>query len=560
MDKKIIWSRMNLKEVTPELPYPLTQSTFAHSNRVVFIEQYKKMGYSLPEDTEIIKVFYGRLYFNTNILLKITSDFGSEPELLKMTLGGFQPDLIEGIDYKPSLFRRINMLPAYLKTMLLLNNIDSISEEAFCSTREKYEKDSNRDLRNLSDKELLDYFDSLEDLIKNDLTIIVGAGASVYYWYLRGFLKNLLPVGELENAINQLVTGSEGIITANQNLALMRLAGEAKKDRIVLEALDGEIGLCYDKLECTGFKKMLDEFLREFGHRGLYETSIESPRYSEDLAQVLKIIKNYVTAGMTSPNEIISRQKVAREDAVAKILKRIQESKFSYFKKKLFQSRLENYQRFLALREKNRYHCAMIVALSRKGELEVGRRAEERGILEKQHDIFFLTIYEVRSILTGKTDDFKKIVNERKVEREKNSRIKAPDVITGDAVPVEEPIRETKKIFTGYAASPGAVRGRARVIHSPEEFGKFKPGEILVASTTDPMWSTLFPVAKAVVTEMGGILSHAAIVAREYGTPCVVNVEGIMDVLEDGYLIEVDGDKGMIRIMEESIDARAANK
>jgi pyruvate,water dikinase len=59
---------------------------------------------------------------------------------------------------------------------------------------------------------------------------------------------------------------------------------------------------------------------------------------------------------------------------------------------------------------------------------------------------------------------------------------------------------------------------------------------------------------------MGGILSHAAIVAREYGTPCVVNVEGIMDVLEDGYLIEVDGDKGMIRIMEESIDARAANK
>jgi phosphoenolpyruvate synthase/pyruvate phosphate dikinase len=102
------------------------------------------------------------------------------------------------------------------------------------------------------------------------------------------------------------------------------------------------------------------------------------------------------------------------------------------------------------------------------------------------------------------------------------------------------------------------VRGRARIIHFPAEFKRFKPGEILEASTIDPMWSTLLPVAKAVVTEMGGILSHAAIVAREYRTPCVVNVMGIMDVLEDSYLIEVDGDKNVIKIMEESIDAKVA--
>lgn len=139
-----------------------------------------------------------------------------------------------------------------------------------------------------------------------------------------------------------------------------------------------------------------------------------------------------------------------------------------------------------------------------------------------------------------------------KKERERNSRINAPDVISGDIMPeiIKETARETKKAFTGYAASPGSVEGIARVIHSPEEFNRFMPGEILVAPTTDPMWSTLFPIAKAVVTEMGGILSHAAIVAREYGTPCVVNVKGIIDALEDGSLIEVDGDKGMVTIME----------
>ncbi len=93
------------------------------------------------------------------------------------------------------------------------------------------------------------------------------------------------------------------------------------------------------------------------------------------------------------------------------------------------------------------------------------------------------------------------------------------------------------------------MQGRAKIIHSPEEFGRFKAGEILVAPTTDPMWSTLFPIAKAVVTEMGGVLSHASIVAREYGTPCVVNVKGIVDALEDGDLIEVDGKSGLVRII-----------
>ncbi len=239
MSRDIIWSRMNLKEIVPELPSPLTQSIFEISNRAIFIEQYRRMGYSLPEE-----------------------------------------------------------------------------------------------------------------LIKNDLTIIIGSGASVYYWYLREFLKKLVPIEDLDNVVNKLVTGSEDIITANQNLALVKLAGEAKEDGKVLEAMEEDIDSCYYKLEGTKFRNLLDEFLREFGHRGLYETDIESPRYYENPALVLGIIKNYITAGMTDPADITSRQRKIRNDSTEFILKRIEESSFSYFKKKLFLNRLENYRRFLALREK----------------------------------------------------------------------------------------------------------------------------------------------------------------------------------------------------------------
>jgi phosphohistidine swiveling domain-containing protein len=327
----------------------------------------------------------------------------------------------------------------------------------------------------------------------------------------------------------------------------MRLAGYVKDN-----GLESLLEKDYSEISDVNFKKMLDEFLYKFGHRGVYETCIESPRYYENPTSVLKIIKDYVASGMIHPQDIVKRQKKIREDAIEKILNR---DGLSFYKKKLFKLFLDNYTHFSALREKNRYHLAMSITLSRRRILEIGRRFAEKGIIEEQHDIYFLTVPEIKQLLSGEKIDFKKVVDGRKLEREINSKYHVPDVFVGEFKPerVKEKVEELKKVFTGYAASSGIVQGIARIIHSPEEFGKFKAGEILVAPATDPMWSTLFPIAKAVVTEMGGVLSHASIVAREYGTPCVVNVKGIVDALEDGDLIEVDGKSGLVRIITKEI-------
>ena len=282
---------------------------------------------------------------------------------------------------------------------------------------------------------------------------------------------------------------------------------------------------------------------------GLYETCVESPRYYENPEAILKIIKSYVAEGMVSPHDIVSRQKKIREDAIENILKR---NDLSYYKKKRFKQFLDNYTNFIRLREENRYHGVMGITLLRRYVLELGRRFAERGVLEEQQDIFYLTIPEIKKLLSGERISCKEIVDERKSARERNSRYIVPDVFVEKFKPElakANVVRELKTVFTGYAASSGVVQGRARIIHSPEEFERFKAGEILVTSATDPMWSTLFPIAKAVVTEMGGVLSHASIVAREYGTPCVVNVKGIVDALEDGDLIEVDGTNGNVKII-----------
>ncbi len=413
MSKEITWSRMNLKEVISELPYPLTQSVFEISNKSFFLEQYKKqMAYKLlPEDTEFTKVFYGRLYFNINTQIKMVSDFGSDPEMLKMSFGGFQPVLIENPD-KLSIIDRTKMMFTFIKTFYNIININKITDYSFKMRSDRYRTDFDKNLKSLTDKEAIEYFDSLDELTKNDLTLIIGGGMNFNYWELRKMLISFVDIEKPDDIINQLVTGTNNIISANQTLELMRLAGYAKDNGLELERN-------YDEISDPIFKSMLNEFLHKFGHRGLYETCIESPRYYENPEAILKIIKSYVTEGMVSPQDVVSCQKKIREDAIENILKR---KDLSYYKKKRFKQFLDNYTNFIRLREENRYHLVMGVTLSRRHVLEMGRRFTERGVLEEQQDIFFLTLPEIKKLLSGEKIDCKKVVDERKSERERNSR------------------------------------------------------------------------------------------------------------------------------------------
>lgn len=105
-------------------------------------------------------------------------------------------------------------------------------------------------------------------------------------------------------------------------------------------------------------------------------------------------------------------------------------------------------------------------------------------------------------------------------------------------------------ILTGVGASTGSAHGTARLIHGPDEFTHFQSGDVLVCRTTDPAWTPLFGMASAVVTETGGMLSHAAIVAREFGIPAVLGVRGALDLLADGEPLAIDGAQGTVTRVE----------
>ena len=202
-----------------------------------------------------------------------------------------------------------------------------------------------------------------------------------------------------------------------------------------------------------------------------------------------------------------------------------------------------------AIREQTKSVLARIVQAYRMLAQELGRRLHAHGLLEEQTDIYFCAWPELVAVLSGQWDGrgIQELVTARKATRKAMEDLSAPDVIFDDKPQATRHTAPTGgNHLAGVAVAGGKATGTARVINHPEDGWKLQPGEIMVAPSTDPGWTPLFLQAGALIMETGGFLSHGAIVAREYGIPAVVNVPGVLHIVQDGMQVTVDGDKGRI--------------
>ncbi len=198
--------------------------------------------------------------------------------------------------------------------------------------------------------------------------------------------------------------------------------------------------------------------------------------------------------------------------------------------------------------------------------MEMGERLAEAGTLATAEDIFFLQTGEIAEAVTASpAPDHTGLVEARKKEIEHFGSLKPPPFMGTDYDPPPPGLVSTSlaKFFglppeqsdaadtlAGNAGSPGKVQGTARVIRSLDEADKLGVGDILVAEGTSPSWTPLFATAGGIVTDTGGILSHCAVVAREYRIPAVVGIGVATSTIKDGDTIEVDGDAGRVRIVD----------
>lgn len=183
--------------------------------------------------------------------------------------------------------------------------------------------------------------------------------------------------------------------------------------------------------------------------------------------------------------------------------------------------------------------------------MEYGRRFHERGWLETVDDIFFLSKEEIFA-MPDNLENLKGMIKERRSEFNEYKDILPPKFLKGKTE-FDDTIIKSENVFKimGTSASPGIATGKVRVVESIKELTEVKEGEILITSNTDPGWTPVFSRLGGLITETGGILSHGAVVSREYGIPAVTAVKNARKIFKTGQNITVDGNQGVIFIMEE---------
>jgi phosphohistidine swiveling domain-containing protein len=360
-------------------------------------------------------------------------------------------------------------------------------------------------------------------------------------------------------ALSLLCSGSEGVLTAEMGREIEALASVARREPAVADIVSklspaDALARLREEPAARDFLAALERFLAVHGHRGLKEFDLRSPRWEENPALVVGMVRNYVVAKSepAADHDSAAHARTELEMVIRRALEPLPLERLLRFRWRLIRAAAERVRYFLKLRENSRFYHIMGLGVVRKKILRLEAELLRQGKLKCREDIFFLRVGELNALQAGRLEwrDLDDRIRERRLEHLRVSKSTPPHTIgiapSGRAAP-----DTTGHSLTGQCASPGRYIGIARVILDPSVDMTLQPGEILVAPYTDPAWTPLFLTAGAAVVEVGSYLSHAGTVAREYRMPCLVDVPDCTRRIQTGMRLELDADRGTVRILEQ---------
>jgi phosphohistidine swiveling domain-containing protein len=285
----------------------------------------------------------------------------------------------------------------------------------------------------------------------------------------------------------------------------------------------------------------VEAFLDRYGHRAAREIDVGVPRWSEDPTPILKILRTYLTHGQEEdPARHFRQGAELADETVANLIERVRQKK-GRLRAAWLRFLLRRVRALAGVREYPKFYAVRILAAMRRVLAGAGAELVAADRLERAEDVFFLdlgdlqTPHDLRALAAANGENY---------ERERSRRA-IPRVLTSTGETFYTAPTSTAGALIGTAASAGVYEGRVRLIFDPRE-AQLEPGEVLVAPGTDPAWTPLFLSAGALVMEIGGIMSHGSVVAREYGIPAVVGVAGATQQLHTGQRVRVDGENGLV--------------
>jgi pyruvate,water dikinase len=396
--------------------------------------------------------------------------------------------------------------------------------------------------------------------------VVFGAGmasAELARSRIKKLFKDEKP--EIRDQVVYLGRALPNNITIEMGLAMYRLAGFKE----IAGCASGEefASKLKERSFSPEFLTAWDAFMEEYGFRGPMEMDVAAPRFYEQPVLFFEQLRTMAesrdpstllrTSAANNPQAIPStllrtsfdKARAQREKAYEDLLQVAQ--KKGKRKAKQFEKQYNILVELGGLRERPKYFVSLITDMFRRRVLAAAQPLLDAGRLDNLEQVFDLHMddlkrgladpcIDLRALAEKNTRFLKKLRQVRELPRIVDSRgkiLRPPKKEAGEGELVGEPI------------SPGLVRGKIKVLHEPDE-KPVLPGEILVARATDPGWTPLFLNAGGIVLEVGGMLQHGALVAREYGKPCVTGIEHATSILKDGQVVEMDGLSGVVKILD----------
>ena len=570
--EEILWDNSNIVESYPGVTTPLTFSFI----RGVYSEVYKRfcdmMGVepSMIVDNadafEMLGLIRGRVYYNLKSwykVLMLLPGYDLNAPFMERMMGVKEP-----LKVKPTIrpSRRNPHLRLVSTGCVMLKNLFTLEKQIRAFT-DHFQRVigpmEQRDFDRAGFEELTQAVRTLETefLPAWQPPLINDFFAMIFYGLLGKLQSRWLPDADAALS-NNLLSGEGGMISAEPVARLRKLAAAIAKDAELKGALERSDAEFLGALERhPGISAEYRSYLEKFGDRCIGELKLETVTYRENPSMLLDILRSYVKSSENAappPDEKLLRTNA--EAVAARTLR------WHPFRKLIFFHVLRRARKLVRNRENLRFERTRLFAQVRRIFLAFGRRLAMEGVLDSPRDVFYLEKEETLAWAAGTavTLDLRALSALRRKEFDAFRAMPAPAerFSTRGAVPLgndfsvapgaspAEPVeRKDGASLHGIPCCGKRVRGIARVVTDPtctEDLA----GNILVALRTDPGWAPLFPVCKGVLVERGSILSHAAIVTRELGIPCIVGIAGLTEQVRDGDLIEMDPTAGTVNWAE----------
>jgi phosphohistidine swiveling domain-containing protein len=567
----IIWDNSNIIESYPGVTTPLTFSFIIKVYEAVYRQFAQLMGVSEKEvDAQnetfanMLGLINGRVYYNLLSWYKALAmlpGYSINAAFMEKMMGVKERFELKDLPKRSKFSERLrvlNMVRILLKNLRGLPNMRKDFVRDFNATMKTY---SAIDFNTKNAGELMDLYLNFEKtLLKKWKAPLVNDFFAMIYF---GVLQKLVVTYNIDQhgtLHNDLMCGAKDIISTEPIRRCLSIAGSIQKDahakHAFLEKTEDELHqLHLQKQLPADISKQIDEYLVLFGNRCVGELKLETRTYLQEPAAFFRILKSYVMQGVTAEsthNTVEQDLRKAAEDKVKSALKN------KPFKNMIFHYFLKRARVLVSSRENLRYERTRAFGVVRELFCSIGHRFYAEGLIHDSRDIFFLTKEEIFDYIKGTSVNyqFKELIALRKkqfADFETQTTAERIDtrgtVYTGNDFFKQRHTETLTGDLKGLGCCPGRVRAKVQVVRHPSEV-KHLNGDILVTSSTDPGWVTLFPTASAILVERGSLLSHSAIVSREMGKPCIVGITGLLSRLKTGDEVEMDGATGEIRIIQ----------